>query len=361
MFLELLDFLTDFNPSFDVFNYLTLRALFAMISSTLIVLLLGKTIINKLKKHQIQQVIRNDGPTTHHIKKGTPTMGGLLIIFAFIISTLLWVDLQNIYLWIVIFTTISFAGIGFIDDYMKLKNNSAKGLSGYKKIICQSVLAIIIILFLIYNKSDPINTDLLIPFVKNFTIEIGFILFAIIAYLVIVGTSNAVNLTDGLDGLVIMPVIIITGALAIFAYISGNYNFSSYLNMAFIPGTEELFIICAALAGAGFGFLWFNAYPADIFMGDVGSLSLGATLAVIAIIIRQEILFFLMSGIFVIEALSVIIQVAYYKITQKRIFLMSPLHHHFEKKGISETKITVRFWIFTLILVLISLASIKLR
>lgn len=361
MFFELTNFLTYFEPAFSVFNYLTVRALFAIISSMFITLILGRKIINILKKHQIKQIIRSDGPTTHHIKAGTPTMGGLLIMFSFITSILIWSDLKNIYLWIVIFTAISFSLIGFIDDYMKLKNNSSRGLKSNKKFALQSIVAIMIILFLIYNKSAPINTDLLIPFIKSYSIEIGFILFAIIAYLTIVGTSNAVNLTDGLDGLAIMPVIIIAGALAVFSYITGNYSLSSYLNMEFISGTEELFVICAALAGSGFGFLWFNTYPADIFMGDVGSLSLGAILAVIAVIIRQEILFFLMCGIFVAEALSVIMQVGYYKITQKRIFLMSPLHHHFEKKGISETKITVRFWIVTLIFVLISLASIKIR
>jgi len=361
MFLELISFLASLDTGFNVLNYLTVRAVFSMMSALLISLFLGKTIIAKLQHYQIGQVIRSDGPETHHAKAGTPTMGGVLILSSFMVSMIIWGDWHNIYLWIVFFTALSFGGIGFFDDYLKLKHQSSNGLSSRYKLISQSIAAIIIACLLIYNTSAPIDTQLLIPFFKNAGFELGVIGFLILSYFVIVGSSNAVNLTDGLDGLAVMPVILISGALAIFAYIGGNYNFSNYLNMPFMPGTGELFVVCAALIGAGFGFLWFNTYPAEIFMGDVGSLALGAILAVIAIIVRQELLFFLMGGVFVAETLSVILQVGYYKRTQKRLFLMAPLHHHFEKMGLSEPKIIVRFWMITLILILISLASIKIR
>ena len=361
MFLELISFLASLDTGFNVLNYLTVRAVFSMMSALLISLFLGKTIIAKLQHYQIGQVIRGDGPESHHAKAGTPTMGGVLILSSFMISMIIWGDWHNVYLWIVIFTAASFGSIGFFDDYLKLKHQSSNGLSSRYKLIFQSIAAIIIACLLIYNTSAPIDTQLLIPFFKNAGFELGVIGFLILSYFVIVGSSNAVNLTDGLDGLAVMPVILISGALAIFAYIGGNYNFSNYLNMPFMPGTGELFVVCAALIGAGFGFLWFNTYPAEIFMGDVGSLALGAILAVIAIIVRQELLFFLMGGVFVAETLSVILQVGYYKRTQKRLFLMAPLHHHFEKMGLSEPKIIVRFWMITLILILISLASIKIR
>ena len=361
MFLELINFLASLDAGFNVLSYLTVRAVFSMMSALLISLLLGKFIIAKLQHYQIGQVIRGDGPETHHAKAGTPTMGGVLILFSFVVSMIVWGDWQNNYLWIVIFTAFSFGGIGFFDDYLKLKHQSSDGLSSKKKLVFQSIAAIIIGVSLLYNAETPIDTQLLIPFFKDAGFELGVAGFLILSYFVIVGSSNAVNLTDGLDGLAVMPVILISGALAIFAYIGGNYNFSNYLNMPFMPGTEELFVVCAALIGAGFGFLWFNTYPAEIFMGDVGSLALGAILAVVAIIVRQEILFFLMGGVFVAETLSVILQVGYYKRTKKRLFLMAPLHHHFEKMGLSEPKIIVRFWMVTLILILISLASIKIR
>ena len=361
MFLELISFLTSLDSGFNVLNYLTVRAVFSMMSALLISLFLGKFIIAKLKHYQIGQVIRGDGPETHHAKAGTPTMGGVLILFSFVVSMIIWGDWRNNYLWIVLFTAFSFGGIGFFDDYLKLKQQSSDGLSSKQKLVFQSIATLIIGISLLYYAETPIDTQLLIPFFKNAGIELGVAGFLILSYFVIVGSSNAVNLTDGLDGLAVMPVILISGALAIFAYIGGNYNFSNYLNMTFMPGTEELFVICAALIGAGFGFLWFNTYPAEIFMGDVGSLSLGAILAVVAIIVRQEILFFLMGGVFVAETLSVILQVGYYKCTKKRLFLMAPLHHHFEKMGLSEPKIIVRFWMITLILILISLASIKIR
>ena len=361
MFLELISFLSSLDPGFNVLSYLTVRAVFSMMTALLISLFLGKWIISKLQQYQIGQVIRRDGPESHHIKAGTPTMGGLLILFAFTTSMIIWGDWRNPYLWIVLTTAFIFGAIGFIDDYLKLKRQSPNGLTSKQKFVAQSIGAILIGSWLIGLDSSTIATQLLIPFFKDGAIELGVAGFLILCYFVIVGSSNAVNLTDGLDGLAIMPVILISGGLAIFAYIGGNYNFSEYLNMPFMPGTGELFVICAALIGSGLAFLWFNTYPAEIFMGDVGSLSLGAILAVIAIIVRQEILFFLMGGIFVAETFSVIIQVGYYRRTKKRLFLMAPIHHHFEKKGLSEPKIIVRFWIITLILILISLASIKIR
>jgi phospho-N-acetylmuramoyl-pentapeptide-transferase len=361
MFLEILSFLSSLDTGFNVLSYLTVRAVFAMMTALLITLVLGKWIISKLQHYQIGQVIRNDGPETHLEKAGTPTMGGVLILFAFFISVLIWGDWDNPFLWIVIVTALLFSAIGFIDDYLKIKKQNSDGLSRRQKILAQSISAILICVWLLSLNSKTIGTELLIPFFKDLIIPLNALAFLIIGWFALVGSSNSVNLTDGLDGLAIMPVILISGALAVFAYIGGNYNFSGYLNMPFMPGTGEIFVLCAALVGAGFGFLWFNTYPAEIFMGDTGSLSLGAILGVIAIIVHQEILLILMGGIFVAETLSVIIQIGYFKRTQKRIFLMAPLHHHYEKKGLKEPKIIVRFWIITLILVLISLASIKIR
>ncbi|MDC1026913.1 phospho-N-acetylmuramoyl-pentapeptide-transferase [Candidatus Thioglobus sp.] len=361
MFLEILSFLSSLDTGFNVLSYLTVRAVFAMMTALLITLVLGKWIIAKLQHYQVGQVIRNDGPETHLEKAGTPTMGGVLILFAFFISVLIWGDWDNPFLWIVIVTALLFSSIGFIDDYLKIKKQNSDGLSRRQKILAQSISAILICVWLLSLNSKTIGAELLIPFFKDLIIPLNALAFLIIGWFALVGSSNSVNLTDGLDGLAIMPVILISGALAVFAYIGGNYNFSGYLNMPFMPGTGEIFVLCAALVGAGFGFLWFNTYPAEIFMGDTGSLSLGAILGVIAIIVHQEILLILMGGIFVAETLSVIIQIGYFKRTQKRIFLMAPLHHHYEKKGLKEPKIIVRFWIITLILVLISLASIKIR
>ena len=361
MFLEILSFLSSLDTGFNVLSYLTVRAVFAMMTALLITLVLGKWIISKLQHYQIGQVIRNDGPETHLEKAGTPTMGGVLILFAFFISVLIWGDWDNPFLWIVIVTALLFSAIGFIDDYLKIKKQNSDGLSRRQKILAQSISAILICVWLLSLNSKTIGAELLIPFFKDLIIPLNALAFLIIGWFALVGSSNSVNLTDGLDGLAIMPVILISGALAVFAYIGGNYNFSGYLNMPFMPGTGEIFVLCAALVGAGFGFLWFNTYPAEIFMGDTGSLSLGAILGVIAIIVHQEILLILMGGIFVAETLSVIIQIGYFKRTQKRFFLMAPIHHHYEKKGLKEPKIIVRFWIITLILVLISLASIKIR
>ena len=361
MFLELLNFLSSLDTGFNVLSYLTVRAVFAMMTSLLITLVLGKWIISKLEQYEIGQVIRDDGPETHEEKKGTPTMGGVLILFAFFTSMIIWGDWTNPFLWIVIVTALLFSSIGFIDDYLKIKKQNSDGLSRRQKIALQSISTILICIWLLSLNSKTIGAELLVPFFKDLVIPLNAFGFLIVGWFAIVGGSNSVNLTDGLDGLAIMPVIIISAALAVFAYIGGNYNFSAYLNMPFMPGTGEIFVICAALIGSGFGFLWFNTYPAEIFMGDTGSLSLGAILAVIAIIVHQEILLILMGGIFVAEALSVIIQIGYYKQTQKRFFRMAPIHHHFEKLGLKEPKIIVRFWIVTLILVLISLASIKIR
>ena len=306
-------------------------------------------------------MIRGDGPETHEEKEGTPTMGGVLILFDFFTSVIIWGDWKNPYLWIVLLTALLFSSIGFVDDYLKIKKKNSDGLSRRQKIAAQSISTILICLWLISLDSKVIGTELLIPFFKDLVIPLNTLGFLIVGWFAIVGGSNSVNLTDGLDGLAIMPVILISGALAVFAYIGGNYNFSAYLNMPFMPGTGEVFIVCAALIGSGFGFLWFNTYPAEIFMGDTGSLSLGAILAVIAIIVHQEILLILMGGVFVAETFSVIIQIGYFKRTQEKFFLMAPIHHHFEKMGLKEPKIIVRFWIVTLILVLISLASIKIR
>jgi phospho-N-acetylmuramoyl-pentapeptide-transferase len=361
MFLEISAFLAQFDTGFRVLNYLTLRGVLALLMALFISLLLGGWFIKKLQQHQIGQVVRTDGPETHLKKSGTPTMGGLMILFSFIFSTLIWGDLHSPYLWIVIITAILFGALGFVDDYLKIKQKNAKGLKSRYKFLGQSIGAIIISSWIIFAIDTPIQTELLIPFFKDLTIPLGTVGLLILSYFVIVGSSNAVNLTDGLDGLAIMPVVLVVSALAIFAYIGGNYNFSNYLNMPFMPGTGELFVLCAALVGSGLGFLWFNTYPAQIFMGDVGSLSLGAVLAVITILIRQEILLIIMGGIFVIEAISVMIQVTYYKRTKKRFFRMAPIHHHFEQCGMSEPKIIVRFWMVTLILVLIALASIKIR
>ena len=361
MFLEILSFLSSLDTGFNVLSYLTVRAVFAMMTALLITLVLGKWIISKLQHYQIGQVIREDGPETHLEKQGTPTMGGVLILFAFFISILIWGDWNNPFLWIVIVTALLFSSIGFIDDYLKIKKQNSDGLSRRQKIAAQSISAILICVWLLSLNSKTIGAELLIPFFKDLIIPLNALAFLIVGWFALVGSSNSVNLTDGLDGLAIMPVILISGALAVFAYIGGNYNFSGYLNMPFMPGTGEIFVICAALVGSGFGFLWFNTYPAEIFMGDTGSLSLGAILGVIAIIVHQEILLILMGGIFVAETLSVIIQIGYFKRTQKRFFLMAPIHHHYEKKGLKEPKIIVRFWIITLILVLISLASIKIR
>ena len=317
--------------------------------------------IRKLKKYQIGQSVRDDGPQSHLSKTGTPTMGGALILVAIAMSTLLWGDLSNQYVWVVFLVTVAIGVIGWIDDYRKVIQHNSKGLPARWKLIGQSVVALAAGVFLYMIASSPVATQLVIPFVKSYLPQLG--IFAIaLTYFVIVGSSNAVNLTDGLDGLALMPTVLVTVALGVFAYLSGNSFFAKYLMIPYIPGVGEIAVFCSALVGAGLGFLWFNAYPAQIFMGDVGSLSLGAALGIIAVVVRQELVLLLMGGIFVAETVSVMLQVGYFKLTGgKRIFRMAPLHHHFELKGWPEPKIIVRFWIITVILVLLGLATLKLR
>ena len=342
--MKLISFLSSLDSGFNVLSYLTVRAVFAMMTALLITLFLGKWIISKLQHYQIGQVIRDDGPESHLEKKGTPTMGGVLILFAFFLSVIIWGDWNNPFLWIVVVTAMLFSSIGFMDDYLKIKKQNSDGLSRRQKIVAQSISAILICIWLISLNSKTIGAELLVPFFKDLIIPLNIFGFLIIGWFAIVGSSNSVNLTDGLDGLAIMPVILISGALAVFAYIGGNYNFSGYLNMPFMPGTGEVFVLCAALIGAGFGFLWFNTYPAEIFMGDTGSLALGAILAVIAIIVHQEILLILMGGVFVAETLSVIIQISYYKRTQRKDFLKwHPFIITMKKKDLQNQKLLFAF------------------
>jgi phospho-N-acetylmuramoyl-pentapeptide-transferase len=345
---------------FRVFDYLSFRSIVSALTALLIAFLVSPKLIKRLTQAQVGQSIRGDGPQSHLKKSGTPTMGGLLIIVAIFASMLLWGDLSNRYVWVILLTTLGFAVIGWVDDYLKVIRKNSKGVSAKAKFFWQSVVAMTVICFLYYTASTPAETILIIPFLKDVGIQLG-LFYILLGYFVIVGSSNAVNLTDGLDGLALLPTVLVAVALGIFSYITGNRIFSEYLAVPYIPGVGEVTVFCSALVGAGLGFLWYNTYPADIFMGDVGSLSLGAALGVIAIIVRQELVFFLMGGIFVAETVSVIIQVASYKLTGRRVFLMAPLHHHFELKGWPEPKVIVRFWIITVILVLLGLATLKLR
>ena len=360
MLLPFLDFLAESYGPFRIFNYFTFRAILATLTSLIFCLVFGKYFISFLEHRNFGQVIRELGPEKHYEKKGTPTMGGILILAAVTFSCLCWGDFGNRYLWVMIFLIISFGTLGFLDDFLKLKFNSSDGLSAKMKIFWQILFASIIVTYLYLSHSIPQEISLFLPFLKDFALNLG-IFFIFFSVFVIIGTSNAVNLTDGLDGLAIMPSVMVAGGLGIIAYISGNIIFAEYLNIVYLPGTEELLIICGTIIGAGIGFLWFNTYPAQIFMGDVGSLSLGAALGGMAVILRQEVILAIMGGVFVIEALSVIIQVTSFKLTGKRVFKMSPIHHHFELSGWAEPKIIVRFWIITLILVLIALASFRLR
>ncbi len=360
MFLWLAHYFTQYIADFSVFNYLTLRGIFSALSALVLSLMLGAPMIRWLNSLRVGQTIRNDGPQSHLSKAGTPTMGGLLIISTVVISSLLWADLANRFVWVVLLVLVAFAAVGSIDDYRKLRYRNSKGLPAKWKYLFQSLFAIIAGLYLYHTADSSLETQLLIPFIKNATVYVG-LGFIVIAYFVIVGASNAVNLTDGLDGLAIMPTVLVAGALGVFAYLTGNVQFAHYLYIPYIPGAGELIVVVGSIVGAGLGFLWFNAYPAQIFMGDVGSLSLGAALGTMAVIVRQEIVFFIMSGIFVLETLSVIIQVGSFKLRGKRVFKMAPIHHHFELKGWPEPRVIVRFWIITLILVLVGLASLKLR
>lgn len=359
MLLFLTEFLAQYHSGFNVFQYLTLRVILGVLTALVIAFVIGPAVIRKLGTYQ-GQPIRDDGPQTHLVKAGTPTMGGALIILAMSISTFLWSDLTNFYVWIVLATLLMFGAIGFIDDYRKIVKQDPKGLLAKEKYGYQTAAGLFIALLLYFAADIPAETQLMVPFFKDVAIDMGpwFILFT---YLVIVGSSNAVNLTDGLDGLAIMPTVLVGGALGIFAYVTGHVKFAEYLVIPYIPGVGEVAIFCGAMAGAGLGFLWFNTYPAQVFMGDVGALALGAALGVVAVIAKQELVLFIMGGVFVVETLSVAIQVLSFKLTGKRVFRMAPIHHHYELKGWAEPKIIVRFWIITLILVLFGLATLKLR
>jgi phospho-N-acetylmuramoyl-pentapeptide-transferase len=360
MLLLLAEYLQQFHKGFGVFQYLTLRGILSVLTALVLALWLGPKMIRTLRLHQIGQAVRTDGPQSHLSKKGTPTMGGALILTSIAVSTLLWADLSNRYVWVVLAVTLLFGAIGWVDDYRKVIEKNSRGLPSRWKYFWQSVFGLGAAVFLYMTAQSPIETTLIVPLLKDVSLPLG-IGFVVLTYFVIVGSSNAVNLTDGLDGLAIMPTVLVGGALGIFCYLSGNANFANYLLIPYVQGSGELIIFCAALVGAGLGFLWFNTYPAQVFMGDVGALALGAALGTIAVIVRQEIVLFIMGGIFVVETLSVIIQVASFKLTGKRVFRMAPIHHHFELKGWPEPRVIVRFWIITVILVLIGLATLKLR
>jgi phospho-N-acetylmuramoyl-pentapeptide-transferase len=360
MLYALFDWLDAFFPALNVFRYLTLRGILGVITALVICFVIGPALIRKLTQYKVGQVVRTDGPQTHLTKAGTPTMGGALILIAVLVSTLLWADLRNRYVWIVLGTMLFFGAIGWVDDYRKLVHKNPKGLSAREKYFWQTVGGFLFAAILFTTARLPSETALIVPVFKNVVLQLG-PWFLLLTYFVIVGTSNAVNLTDGLDGLAIMPTAMVAGALGVFAYATGHINFSAYLGIPYIPGAGEVLIVCGAIVGAGMGFLWFNTYPAMVFMGDVGALGLGAALGVIAVIVRQEIVLIIMGGVFVMETVSVILQVASFKLTGKRIFRMAPLHHHFELKGWPEPRVIVRFWIISLILVLIGLATLKVR
>ena len=367
MLLSLARWLAHDIHGFNVFNYITLRAVLAAMTSLLISFVVGPKLIRKLTEYKVGQAVRDDGPKTHLIKAGTPTMGGALILVAIAISTLLWADLSNRYVWVVLFTTLGFGLVGLVDDWRKVVHRNPKGLSAKEKYFWQSVIGGGVAVYLMMTAATPVETTLYVPFFKHLVCPLTGLGFAVLTYLVLVGSSNAVNLTDGLDGLAIMPTLLISAAFAVFAYVTGHLLFSKYLGIPYVAGAGELTVFCAAMSGAGLGFLWFNAYPAEVFMGDVGALALGAALGCVAVIVRQEIVLFIMGGVFVVETLSVAIQVSYFRYTKnkygegRRIFLMAPLHHHYEQKGWKETQVVVRFWIITMMLVLVGLASLKIR
>ncbi|MGY6554115.1 MAG: phospho-N-acetylmuramoyl-pentapeptide-transferase [Wenzhouxiangella sp.] len=343
-----------------LFGFITFRTIMAAMTAMAVSLIIGPFFIRHMTERQYGQPIRELGPDSHQLKAGTPTMGGAMILIAIVVSTLLWADLSNRYIWTVLFVTMAFGMIGFFDDYLKLRDKSSAGLPARWKYLLQSLAALVVAFFLYYTAEVPANTQLFVPFFKDVAIPLG-LWFVVLAYFVIVGTSNAVNLTDGLDGLAIMPAVFVAAGLGVFAYVTGHVIFADHLQIAHVPGVGELAIFCSALAGAGLGFLWFNTYPASVFMGDIGALAVGAALGLVAVAVRQEIVFIVMAGIFVIETLSVILQVGSYKLTGKRIFRMAPIHHHFELKGWPEPKVIVRFWIISVMLVLASLATLKIR
>ena len=384
MLLELFEWLARDIRAFNVFSYLTLRAVLAAGTALVIGLLAGPWLIRKLTELKIGQAIRTEGPQSHLSKSGTPTMGGALILISIAVTTLLWADLGNRFVWVVLLVTLGFGWVGWVDDYRKVVHRDPKGMSAREKYFWQSLIGRVAAFYLAvaiaapnteqllplmwqwasngFELDLPSRSDLIVPFFKNYAYPMGVFGFVILSYLVIVGTSNAVNLTDGLDGLAILPASMIGAALGIFAYVIGRADFSRYLLFPFIPGAGELVIICAAIAGSGLAFLWFNAYPAQVFMGDVGALALGGALGTIAVITRQEIVLFIMGGVFVAETVSVMLQVGYFKLTGgKRIFRMAPLHHHFELSGWKENQVVVRFWIITIMLVLVGLSTLKIR
>ncbi|MFQ5993998.1 MAG: phospho-N-acetylmuramoyl-pentapeptide-transferase [Acidiferrobacterales bacterium] len=360
MLFYLFDELTGQFTFFNVFRYLTFRGILGVLTALVICFVIGPAMIRRLGYRQIHQTVRDDGPETHFSKSGTPTMGGALILVAVLVATLLWADLSNRFVWVLLFTTLSFGAIGWIDDHKKLVDKDPRGLGARNKFLLQTAAGLIAAIFLYYTAETPVETQLILPFFKHFALDLG-PWFVLLAYLVIVGSSNAVNLTDGLDGLAILPAVMVAGALGIFAYVTGNTQFANYLGIPYVAGVGDVLIFCGALVGAGLGFLWFNTYPAQVFMGDVGALALGAALGVIAVVVRQEIVLFVMGGVFVIETVSVMLQVASYKLVGRRIFRMAPLHHHFELKGWPEPRVIVRFWIITVILVLVGLATLKIR
>ncbi|UJF24611.1 phospho-N-acetylmuramoyl-pentapeptide-transferase [Suttonella sp. R2A3] len=357
----LANWLSEWFTPLNAFTYLTSRIILAALTALLLSIWLGKPMIALLRRLQMGQFVRDDGPQTHLKKAGTPTMGGALIIVVVCVAMLLWADLRVAYTWLALFVLLGFGAVGWIDDYRKLVLKDPQGLRAKHKYGLMSLVAIVAALWLYWCADTPVATTLIFPFFKDVTWQMGW-LFIPFAYLVMTGSSNAVNLTDGLDGLAIMPVVLVAGALGVFAYLSGNTYFANYLHIPAIVGAAEMAVFCAAIAGAGLGFLWYNAHPALVFMGDVGALSLGAALALVAVVIRQELVFALMGGIFVVEALSVMAQVLSYRYRNgKRVLRMAPLHHHFELSGWPESRVTIRFWIITVVLVLIGLATLKLR
>jgi phospho-N-acetylmuramoyl-pentapeptide-transferase len=350
----------DYYSGFNVFQYLTLRAILGVLTALFISLLMGPAMIRHLTFYKIGQHVRDDGPQSHLSKAGTPTMGGALVLVAVTLTTLLWADWRNYYMWLVLLVTLACGAIGWVDDYRKLVLRNSKGLSARAKYFWQSCIGLLAALLLYCAAQTPAETQLVIPFIKQGAVNLGF-WFIPVTYFVIVGSSNAVNLTDGLDGLAILPTVMVAGALGIFVYVAGNIKFSAYLELPYVAGVGEVVVFCGALVGAGLGFLWFNAYPAQVFMGDVGALALGAALGTIAVVAGQELVLLIMGGVFVVETVSVVLQVASFKLTGRRIFRMAPLHHHFELKGWPEPKVIVRFWVITVILVLIGLSSLKIR
>ena len=360
MLLWLTDYLTQFVSGFGVFQYLTFRTMVSVLTALTMALMLGPVMIAKLRHYQIGQTVRSDGPESHFSKAGTPTMGGALILIVIVVTTILWGDLGNHYIWVALLVTLMFGLIGWYDDYLKVSRADARGLAARWKFFWQSIFGAGAAVFLYWSAATPAETALIVPFFKDVAIELG-AMYMVIAYFVIVGTSNAVNFTDGLDGLAILPTVMVGAALGLISYLAGHVEFSAYLQIPYILGAGELAVFCGALIGAGLGFLWFNTYPAQVFMGDVGALALGAALGVVAIIVRHELVLFIMGGLFVVEAVSVMLQVASFRLTGKRIFRMAPLHHHFELKGWPEPRVIVRFWIVTLVLVVVGLSTLKLR